>query len=218
MNINNFDDRGNYYELKENIKKYTKLPLTASNFASSIEGHNPFKNPQQLADELNGVVKINIPEDQLALIRKGIKEEPIAIKWYEEAFNKKVEPSRLTIPKWDVRIGCITDGKIDEDGILEVKCVKKMYPELISYLDKKESGEVFDKFYHDHIKTWHYDQIQGGLAITGRQWCQYIVFCSDEDAIFEEKVYFNEKYWNEVLYPGIDDFIKKHRSDVKTFE
>lgn len=215
MILNNFNDCGCFYELKENVEKCGKLPLTASNFGASIEGHHPFKSPQQLSDELNGIVKIEISEEQMKIIRKGIDEEPLAVKWYETYFDVKVTPSRLTIPKWDTRIGCIADGNVGDDGILEIKCVKKLYPELIEYTNRKETGETFDEFYHDHIKPWHYDQIQGELFITRKKWCHYIVFCSDENSVFEEKIYPNEKYWKDILYPGIDSFIKQHRSSVK---
>jgi hypothetical protein len=53
----------------------------------------------------------------------------------------------------------------------------------------------------------HYDQMQGAMAITGRQWCDYIVYCLAEESFFVDRVYFDSSYWSNVMYPKINEFL-----------
>jgi putative phage-type endonuclease len=58
--------------------------------------------------------------------------------------------------------GCSPDGLVGDDGLIEIKCVQPA-----TALDLLESKKV---------PTDHYNQIQWQLAVTGRDWCDYVVY------------------------------------------
>jgi putative phage-type endonuclease len=58
--------------------------------------------------------------------------------------------------------GCSPDGLVGQDGLIEIKCVQPA-----TALDLLESKKV---------PADHYNQIQWQLAVTGRDWCDYVVY------------------------------------------
>lgn len=58
--------------------------------------------------------------------------------------------------------GCSPDGLVGDDGLIEIKSVQPA-----TALDLLESRKV---------PTDHYNQIQWQLAVTGRDWCDYVVY------------------------------------------
>jgi len=58
--------------------------------------------------------------------------------------------------------GCSPDGLVGDDGLIEIKCVQPA-----TALDLLESKKVPGD---------HYNQIQWQLAVTGRDWCDYVVY------------------------------------------
>ena len=71
-------------------------------------------------------------------------------------------------------------------GMIEIKCPENMYSKLKIHQLKKENHWVPDRFYHQHIYTTHYDQMQGCMALTKKAWCDYVVFCSPTECGHEE--------------------------------
>jgi len=49
----------------------------------------------------------------------------------------------------------------------------------------------------------------GNMAVMNKEWCDYIVYSTFDSKVYLERIYFNEKYWNEVLYPGLKFFIEQ---------
>jgi len=63
------------------------------------------------------------------------------------------------------RYGYSTDGLCGDDGLIEIKCPAS--PSKIGAI--WSNPETADSEY--------IDQIQGGMWITGRQWCDFIMYC-----------------------------------------
>lgn len=61
--------------------------------------------------------------------------------------------------------GYSTDGLVDDDGLIEIKCPV----DSLKILAMLETGDVSE---YEH-------QIQGGMWITGRQWCDFIMYVPD---------------------------------------
>ena len=181
--------------------------LTASRVGYALGMNLKFYTPEKIALEILEITKSEIPERNLLLMEKGVIQEPIARKWYTDTYKVKVELVGLAIPKWDIRIGASSDGLVGSDGMLEIKCVEKMYAPILNYLRMQETGYSFPAGYHDHIWITHYIQIQVNLIILGRKWCDYIVMCTNENRIFIQRIHVDAQYWNEVIYPGIQKFL-----------
>lgn len=133
----------------------------------------------------------------------GNRLEPYARAWYVEKFGRPVKECGLCRPSWDNRLGASPDGLVGDDGIIEIKCPMEMYDSVAGHEARRKQGETFGPFYHDHIPTSHYAQIQGTMKITGRHWCDYIVYCPP--TVYKERIPYNEMYW-ENLYPKLKDF------------
>jgi len=93
-------------------------------------------------------------------MERGIELEPIAIRVYEEETYNKVE--KVGFVELNPFVGCSPDGLVGQNGIIEVKC--PMHTEFARYADQKT------------IPSEYLAQMQFNLFVTGREWCDYIVY------------------------------------------
>lgn len=180
--------------------------------SSYLIGHgNPnFGTPDDAALEIAGVRKKTFTPQQLEAMGHGTKMEPYSRDWYAGTNKVQVEELGFVTPKWDLEIGVSIDGDvIGTDGIIEIKCPKRMYRPLETYMAKQARGMVLNKDDFSHIWKSHYDQMQLGMAVLGKKWCDYVVYCTPENNVFTQRVPFNEFYWNGEMYPKIRDAIEK---------
>jgi hypothetical protein len=62
---------------------------------------------------------------------------------------------------------------------------------------------------YPRIWNSHYDQMQGGMAILGVPWCDYLVYAIDEKRLYSNRIPFNQNHWNNILYPKLKGFLQK---------
>lgn len=183
--------------------------LTTTNFSPVV---NPtfYKGHDDVLRNFSDRKEEKSLQDQIAS-NYGLIKEPHGRDWYCKKYKCKVREVGLAVPKWDNRIGTSLDGIIEgTDGIIEIKCPAALYAPIKKYLDAINKGWLPPSGYHQHIYDSHYDQIQGAMAITGKKWCDYIVFAADEQ-IFVERIFFDPAYWKNYLYPGICEFLTSHQ-------
>ncbi len=97
-------------------------------------------------------------------MRRGRDLEPQARAVYEARTGAWIEEVSLILTD-DSRFGYSADGFRDDDGLIEIKCP----------LSAEKIGEVWA---HPELAHLEYlDQINGGLWITGRKYCDLIVYC-----------------------------------------
>ncbi len=131
-----------------------------------------------------------------------------------------VTPTGLTLSQTMPYLGASTDGKVEDrsmakpNGILEVKCPYSMnkidirnssVQEIVDsgqgnrfYVGKSESGFSLK---HD---SDYYSQVQGEMALTGAQWCDFVVWTKVDT--FVERIKFDAKFWEDVLLPKLKLF------------
>lgn len=91
---------------------------------------------------------------------RGTELEPIARLEYERQTFSTVK-TVFVIPMGDW--ACYSpDGLVGDTGLVEIKC-----PELPNFLDHLRSAEIPQRYY---------SQMQWGLMVTGRDWCDYVVY------------------------------------------
>ena len=111
------------------------------------------------------MVGVPVRREQVAYaMRRGQELEPRARAVYEQRTRAWVEEVSLILTD-DERFGYSADGFRDEDGLIEIKC-----PMACDKL-----GEVWQHPESAHLE--YIDQINGGLWITGRKYCDLIVYC-----------------------------------------
>lgn len=99
------------------------------------------------------------------------------------------------------------DGEVDETddaGLLEIKCPRRIYPE---------------------IPWYYYDQIQFGMFNLNKKWTDFFVWTKSAQTL--KRYPFNTKYWEKCLFPKLKEFyfnkfipeaviaIKKERDPVE---
>jgi hypothetical protein len=152
------------HDIKQGTDEWHKIRLgkfTASNFSNlfmkkETKGFQNLIN-QVVFERLTGEVPESFESDYM---KRGKELEAIARTSYQlSTFNHVLEIGFIELNEW---VGCSPDGLIGEDGLLEIKCPK--FSTLIEYhLD----GRVPSDYMY---------QIQGGLYISNRKWCDFYVF------------------------------------------
>jgi exodeoxyribonuclease (lambda-induced) len=92
---------------------------------------------------------------------RGHELEPLARKYYEFESGQKVDECGLILTD-DQNCGASVDGLVGDDGIVEIKCLKR-----INHVRIVLDGEVPREYI---------PQIQGQLMITERAWCDFVAF------------------------------------------
>lgn len=94
---------------------------------------------------------------------RGIDMEPYAVARYSEHYGVPVTPMGFMVREFDGRkLGYSPDGLVVEDGLIEVKCPR--------------AKNHFATIVADKVPAEHMAQIQAGLLVSGREWCDYISF------------------------------------------
>jgi hypothetical protein len=116
---------------------------------------------------------------------RGHLEEPIARDMYAEHFSdphdRVTETGFMVRDDWGFSLGYSPDGLVGDTGLIEVKA-----PRAKGHIATILSGVVPDR---------HMPQIQAGLLVSGRDWCDFISY-----------------------YGGLPPFVKRVHADPKWAE
>lgn len=94
---------------------------------------------------------------------RGSLDEPVARALYAEHYAPVAEVGFMVRDDWGFKIGYSPDGLVGDDGLIEIKS-RRPRQHLATIL----AGEV---------PAENMAQIQCGLLVSGRQWCDYISYC-----------------------------------------
>lgn len=95
---------------------------------------------------------------------RGTLDEPFARDKYAEHFAPVNEVGFMVRDDWGFRIGYSPDGLVGEDGLIEIK----------SRRQKKHLATILA----DEVPLENMAQCQAGLLVSGREWLDYVSFCS----------------------------------------
>lgn len=109
---------------------------------------------------LTGEIESGYTSDDM---EEGKENEPIARRRYEDSRFTKVQTVGY-VSNGDY-IGYSPDGFVADDGLIEIKCPGG--PAFIRYAITKE------------LKKPYYAQMQWGMWLTGRKWCDFVVYNPD---------------------------------------
>lgn len=113
-----------------------------------------------LAQRVTGYVEPSYISD--AMLR-GWTDEIEARALYSEKYAPVTEVGFVTNDQWGFKIGYSPDGLVGEDGTIECK----------SRMQKIQMRTIID----DEVPAENIIQIQTGLLVTGRKWCDYCSYC-----------------------------------------
>ena len=156
--------------------------ITASNFSKVLTATGEISNSLgTVALQLAGEVLSRKQEEiyKSSAMERGNELEPFARNVYEQHTLEKVNQIGFM---YIGDIGYSPDGLVGEDGNIEIKC-----PSLVNHT----------KYLHDNkCPTIYIPQVQGGLYISGRQWCDFVSYHPDfkEKELFIKRIYRDEEY------------------------
>lgn len=143
--------------------------ITASDFHTIITSKNrlPADNATSrkylarlLAERLTGSLEESYQSDDMV---RGSLEEPYAREIYTESRAVVEHCGFITRRRYGVTLGYSPDGLVGSRGLIEIK-----RPRQANQIARILSGEIPEEYF------W---QIHVGLAVSGRQWCDFISYC-----------------------------------------
>jgi len=201
------------------IKEYRNSGSTsgeALNFST-------FTNSFDALDYMTGVKKKKFSSRSKKVMAFGTEQEDNARKHYENITNSEVIESGFCIYRNDYRIGVSVDGIVKSynneetnDGIVEIKSPMEMYKPLIDKINginkKSKDERIPDEW--GHIWPTHYCQMQLGMEVLDKKWCDYIVYSppNEEDSTslcYTERIPRNYIFWENIMKPGLTMFMDK---------
>ena len=111
--------------------------------------------------------------------------------WYEFDHGVTVEQVGFCL-RDDERVGASPDGMVGDDGLVEIKCPAA----------KVHIGHMLGEDAHKHLC-----QVQGQLLITGRAWCDLLVYspCLPPTVTRYEP----DGEWREAFEPALAEFLER---------
>lgn len=152
-------------------------------------GTSQFYKKEILTDEQQKLLQDN--ED----VKRGVFLEPYVRIKYAKDRNVEVREIGMAIPYWDERLCASTDGLVGDDGIIEIKCPRHMYQNLLPINNDDKN------YLSGNVMKSHMWQMQGCMRILERKWCDYVVY-SDDLLVVKRIPYMNDM-WEKEIYPNI---------------
>lgn len=113
-----------------------------------------------LAQRITGYVEPSYISDDML---RGQEDEAVARALYSKHFAPVEEVGFVTNDKWGFTLGYSPDGLVGTDGLIEIK----------SRRQKFQVGTIIDGEIPDDYAI----QIQTGLLVSGRKWCDFVSYC-----------------------------------------
>lgn len=119
---------------------------------------------------------------------RGTLDEPLAVDVYRRHFDVPVTTVGFMVrDDWGFRLGYSPDGLVGADGLIEVK----------SRRPKRHVSDVLSEV----APAEHMAQMQAGLLVSGRQWCDYVSYCGGM-AMWRVRVEPDERWFEAIVEAG----------------
>lgn len=116
-------------------------------------------------------------------MQRGTDDEPYARAVYAEQYAPVTEVGFVVREEAGFKIGYSPDGLVGEDGLIEIK--------------SRKPREQVRTFLTQSVPPENRAQIQAGLFVTGRSWCDYVSYAQGLP-LFVKRVHADPK-WAEVI-------------------
>jgi hypothetical protein len=117
-------------------------------------------------------------------MERGTWDEPIIRDLYREHYAPVVEVGFMVEDRWGVRIGYSPDGLVGDDGLIECKSPR--------------AKTHFSTILADQVPGYNMAQIQCGLLVSGRAWCDFISY-RDGWPLYVKRVHPDPKWRDAII-------------------
>lgn len=132
---------------------------------------------------------------------RGIEEEPYARDLYAETFAPVTQVGFMIRERNGIKLGFSPDGLVGDDGLIEIKS-RRQKKHVLSVLDDAAPPE-------------NMAQIQTGLWVSERDWCDYISY-SGGMKLWVKRVHADQR-WQEVITEVAAEFEKTAAEMIATY-
>ena len=154
---------------------------------------------QLVAERITGWTDpVYVSDDML----RGHDDEPRAVDVYAEHYAPVTSTGFMVRDDWGFRIGYSPDGLVGDDGLIEVK----------SRRAKKQLQTILE----DAVPAENMAQIQCGLLVSGREWCDYVSYCGGMP-LYAKRV-LPDPEWFDAIVAAVDEFEQRAAFMVADYE
>ena len=118
---------------------------------------------------------------------RGHEDEPRAVEVYSESYAPVTTTGFMVRDDYGFRLGYSPDGKVGDDGLIEIK----------SRAPKKHLQTILA----DEVPRENMAQIQTGLLVSGREWCDYVSYCGGMP-MWRKRVTLDQKWKEAIIVAG----------------
>lgn len=133
---------------------------------------------------------------------RGSLDEPVARECYAQHYAPVAEVGFMVRELGGGRIGYSPDGLVGDDGLIEVK----------SYRPKQHLANILA----GEVPAEHMAQIQCGLFVAGRQWCDFISYCGGMP-MWTKRVEPDQR-WHDAIVLAVEAFETAAAAMVEAYE
>lgn len=153
-----------------------------------------------VAERINGFADDHFESFDMT---RGRLDEPLARDLYSRTWEPVTECGFIIRddPEWRFAIGYSPDGLVGDDGLIEVK----------SRRPKKHLEAILA----DTVPAENMAQIQAGLLVTGRAWCDYVSYCGGMP-MWRKRVLPDER-WQDAILAAVAAFETTAASMIATY-
>lgn len=143
-----------------------------------------------VAQRISGFVEPTYMSDDMM---RGNVDEVLALEQYNKIYGGLKKCGFVTNDKWGYVLGYSPDGLVDDAGLVECKSRRQKY-QVQTIIDNE-------------MPTEHILQVQTGMMVTERDWCDYISYCGGLP-MFVKRIYADEEV-QKAIYEAALDFHTK---------
>jgi len=156
---------------------------------------------QLVAERITGHVVETFQSDAMF---RGVMDEPLARDLYSKHYRPATEVGFMVREIHGHKLGFSPDGLVGDDGLIEVKSAEPKI-HLARILDPAES-----------VPAEHMAQMQTGLLVSGREWCDFISYCGGMPMLVRRVTV--EQAWFDAIIGALDAFETDATEMVAAYE
>lgn len=139
-------------------------------------------------------------------MERGMEEEGEARALYMQKYAPVLMTGFMTNDKWGFTLGFSPDGLVGDDGIIEIKSRRNKFQ--------------IQTIIKDLMPVEHRIQVQAGLLVSGRKWCDFISY-SGGLHLYVKRIHADEEVQTAIIaaagqfYTKLDETIAAYHATVK---
>lgn len=135
-------------------------------------------------------------------MERGNFDEPFARDLYSEHYGPVTETGFMIRDDFGFRIGYSPDGLVGDDGLIEIK----------SRRQKKHLATILA----DEAPIENMAQMQCGLLVSGREWCDYVSYCGGMP-MYVKRVLPDQR-WHDAIAEAVAQFEARAASMIDVYQ